>query len=238
MFFDQAGYDLRCEWGLAGLLHLAPISGAVVIVDVLSFSTAVDIAISNGASILPYPCKDDSAAAFAETKGAQLARGRPDGGHSLSPASLRMIPAGSALVLPSPNGSALSWAANHPRTFTACLRNAPAVATHLAATAGSVAVIPAGERWNDHTLRPCLEDWIGAGAVLSALPGMRSPEAELAVAAFEHFRHNLASALAGCASGLELIESGFRCDVELASEYAISSAVPVLAGDRFIDCSS
>src|SRR5215831_14398933 len=105
MFLDQAGYDLRCEWGLPGLLHLAPISDVVVIVDVLSFSTAVDIAISNGASILPYPHKDGSASAFAAAKGAQLARDRRlgSGEYSLSPASLRAIPAGTALILPSPN---------------------------------------------------------------------------------------------------------------------------------------
>ena len=45
MYFDQAEYDLRCEWGMQGLLALAPDSDAVVIVDVLSFSTAVDIAV-------------------------------------------------------------------------------------------------------------------------------------------------------------------------------------------------
>ncbi len=237
--FDQAEYDLRCEWGLPGLLELAPLSDAVVIVDILSFSTAVDIAVSNGASVLPYRWRDDSAAAFAKEKQAQLAHGRRSkSGYSLSPASLRTIPAGTALVLPSPNGSTLSFTANHARTFTACLRNAPAVAKHLAKSAAGVAVIAAGEQWSDQTLRPCVEDWIGAGAVLSLLPGRRSPEAELAVAAFQHFRADLKGALAGCGSGKELIEKGFRSDTDLASEYAVSSAVPMLMGDRFIDCSS
>jgi 2-phosphosulfolactate phosphatase len=101
-----------------------------------------------------------------------------------------------------------------------------------------VAVIPAGEHWDDGTLRPCLEDWIGAGAVLSLLTGRRSPEAELAVAAFERFRGDLASALSHCGSGKELVEGGFRCDVELASEYGVSSAVPMLAGNRFVNCAS
>jgi 2-phosphosulfolactate phosphatase len=236
MLFDQAGFDLRCEWALEGLRHLSPASDAVVVVDVLSFSTVADIAVARGASVLPYRWKDDSAAAFAREKQAQLASHRRSAsGYSLSPASVQAVPAGTALVLPSPNGSALCVSANRVPIFTACLRNAPAVAAHLAKSAARVAVIPAGERWDDGTLRPCLEDWIGAGAVLSLLPGSRSPEAELAVAAFERFRGDLAGALSGCGSGRELIERGFACDVELASEYGVSSAVPILAGDRFVN---
>jgi 2-phosphosulfolactate phosphatase len=108
----------------------------------------------------------------------------------------------------------------------------------VARSAARVAVIPAGEHWDDDTLRPCLEDWIGAGAVLSLLAGRRSPEAELAVAAFERFRGDLAGALSRCGSGEELVEGGFGCDVELAAEYGVSSAVPMLAGDRFVNCAS
>jgi 2-phosphosulfolactate phosphatase len=96
-------------------------------------------------------------------------------------------------------------------------------------------LIPAGERWSDDAFRPCLEDWIGAGSVLSLLAGRRSPEAELAVAAFERFRGDLRGTLLCCGSGKELVERGFRCDVELASEYGVSSAVPMLADDRFVD---
>jgi len=236
MLFDQAEYDLRCEWGLEGLLNLSPASDAVVIVDVLSFSTAVDIVVANGAFVLPCRWNDESAERFAEEKGAKLASSRrAHAGYSLSPASLQAIPAGTALVLPSPNGSTLCLNTKNIPTFTACLRNAAAVAAHVAGFAAPIAVIPAGERWSDDALRPCLEDWIGAGAVLSSLGGSRSPEAELAIAAFERFRGNLNRTLSCCGSGQELIERGFRRDVDLASECAISSAVPMLAGDRFVD---
>jgi len=69
----------------------------------LSFSTAVDIAVSNGASVLPYHWKDDSVRSFAIEKGAVLADEPSIGGkYTLSPASLRSIPRGMALVLPSP----------------------------------------------------------------------------------------------------------------------------------------
>jgi 2-phosphosulfolactate phosphatase len=236
VLFDQAEYDVRCEWGLQGLLHLGPGSDAVIVVDILSFSTAVDIVATNGASVLPYRWKDDSAARFAEEKRAHLASNRHSQGvYSLSPASVRGIPSGTALVLPSPNGSTLCLSTNQIPTFTACLRNAPAVAAYVGRSAARIAVIPAGERWDDDTLRPCLEDWIGAGAVISPLAGRRSPEAELAVAVFERFRGDLAGALFACGSGKELVDKGFHCDVELACEYAVSSAIPMLVGDRFVD---
>jgi len=236
MHFDQSGYDLRCEWGLEGLLALQPSSDAVVIVDVLSFSTAVDIVLSNGASVLPYRWKDDSARRFAAEKGAALADGRgTDGEYSLSPASLRSIPPHTLLVLPSPNGSTLSLAAGGIPTFTACLRNAPAVARRAVACGPRIAVIPAGERWHDSSLRPCLEDLIGAGSVLAELPGTLSPEAEIAIAAFARFRQNLRETLLRCGSGKELVQRGFALDVELAAEYAVSPVAPLLANERFID---
>jgi 2-phosphosulfolactate phosphatase len=230
--FEQAAYDLRCEWGLKGLLALQSSSDAVIIVDVLSFSTAVDIATARGAAVLPYRWQDDSAQRFATEHGATLAAGRGDGGYSLSPESLRSIPAGARLVLPSPNGSTLALAAAVP-VWTACLRNAPAVARTAAAHGRRIAVIPAGEQWPDSTLRPCLEDLIGAGAVLADLPGTPSPEAELAVAAFARFRHDLAGALSRCGSGRELIERGFTGDVELAAEYAVSQVAPRLTQGQF-----
>jgi len=234
MYFDQTDCDLRCEWGMQGLLALASTSHAVVIVDVLSFSTAVDIAVSNGACVFPYCWKDDSAARFAREKDALLASDRTaTGAYSLSPASLRSIPPQTRIVLPSPNGSALALSAKAVPVFTACLRNAPAVAKRAAKCGSRIAVIPAGERWEDHTLRPCLEDLIGAGAVLAELGGTLSPEAELAVSSFARFRRALRDAFSRCGSGKELIQRGFAEDVGLAAEYAVSSAAPVLAGDRF-----
>jgi len=232
---NQAQYELRCEWGLQGLLHLTPGSDAVVVVDILSFTTATDIVVANGAFVMPYRWKDESAAEFAVQRNAQLASSRSNSSYSLSPASLLAVPRETLLVLPSPNGSTLCLSAGGVATYAGCLRNAAAIAAYLRESARRIAVIPAGERWSDESLRPCLEDWIGAGAVLSSLPGSRSPEAEFAVAAFERFRDDLRGTLAGCASGRELIEGGFQSDIQLAAEYGVSSAVPALVGDRFMN---
>jgi 2-phosphosulfolactate phosphatase len=234
--FDQGDYELKCEWGLPGVLALAPISDAIVIVDILSFSTAVDIAVANGASVLPYCDRDDGAQGFAKSKQAVLAsRRRSTGAFTLSPLSLQKIPGNTALVLPSPNGSSISLSTGRTPTSAACLRNAPAVAQHLGQFASRISVIPAGERWRDDTLRPCLEDLIGAGAVLSELHGARSPEAELAVAAFARFRNCLYDALRACGSGRELEARGFTRDIELAADFGTSAAVPVFVKDRFVN---
>jgi len=236
MTFNQSEYAVRFEWGLPGLQQLAPISEIVIIVDVLSFSTAVDIAVANGAVILPYPSRNESAESYAARRDAELAAPlRTDGSFSLSPTSLLKIPKGHRLVIPSPNGAALAFHASGARVFTACLRNSSAVTDLVARLGSTFAVIAAGERWPGEQLRPCLADLLGAGAVLAGLPGQKSPEAEAAIAAFRHFEQNLQAALSGCSSGKELIERGFACDVDLAAEFDASRSVPWLHDGAFLD---
>ena len=91
-----------------------------------------------------------------------------------------------------------------------------------------VAVIAAGERWPDGSLRPCLEDLLGAGAVLSHLDADRSPEADAAVGAFGALKGRLREALADTASGRELISWGYEGDLDLAAELDVSTAAPRL----------
>jgi 2-phosphosulfolactate phosphatase len=233
MTFDQAEFALRCEWGRHGVAQLAPVSDVVIVVDVLSFSTAVDIAVSNGALVFPYGQRDDQLEDYARARSAQVAEKiRTHSGFSLSPAALQHIPAGCRLVLPAPNGGAVSLAAGGMTTFAACLRNARAVARAAVECGSTFAVIPAGEQWPDGSLRPAIEDWIGAGAVLSHLPGTRSPEASLAIAAFERYAAG-DIVLSECSSGKELIDRGFREDVELAAALDVSTAAPRLREGAF-----
>jgi 2-phosphosulfolactate phosphatase len=120
-----------CEWGPEGACKYDGSVGAIVIVDVLSFSTCVDIAVARGAIVYPFRFHDrDASIEAANALGAEIAgpRGSSDYRFSLSPASLARIAAGTRLVLPSPNGSTISAAARSVSVLAGCLRNARAVA--------------------------------------------------------------------------------------------------------------
>lgn len=233
MNFDQADFEVRCEWGEKGISQLAPISDVVVIIDVLSFSTCIDIANSRGAIVFPYQWKDESTRAFAQSVDAEVAGKRGDSRYSLSPASLLAIDSGTRLVLPSPNGSSLSLATAGTPTLTGCLRNCRAVALAAIDYGQRIAVIPAGEKWHDGSLRPSFEDFIGAGAVIGYLGGKLSPEAQLASEAYQGLRQSLKPLIKQCGSGQELIERGFEQDVDLASEMNVSDCVPTLVNGAY-----
>ena len=94
--------------------------------------------------------------------------------------------------------------------------------------------MPAGEQSPDGSLRPAIEDLIGAGAILTQLSGRRSPEANIATGAFEHVEDHLLEQLLLSSSGRELVERGFERDVELSAELNVSGLVAVLKGEAFV----
>jgi 2-phosphosulfolactate phosphatase len=222
-----------------------------VIVDVLSFSTSVTVAVERGMRVFPSPWNGSRAEEFAAQHDAVLAVGRlesiKDGAvpaPSLSPADLLSCATIPRLVLPSPNGSTIAAALLYGGSTVAvgCLRNAHAVAEWLgpAVKAGrSVAVIAAGERWSyDDSLRPALEDHLGAGAILSALSALGhadrlSPEATAAAELFDASVGNLSARLHGCVGGRELTCKGFTSDVDVAADLNSSRIVPVLKDGAF-----
>jgi 2-phosphosulfolactate phosphatase len=250
-WFRQSGYGVRFEWGAAGAEQLAFEAACLVVVDVLSFSTAVTVAAERGMRVFPYRWRDGTAADFAARVGAELAVGRravgPDAPWSLSPAALRRAPFTSRLVLPSPNGSAIAAAADAATTVVvaASLRNAAAVGGWLAGQGFGtaerpVAVIASGEHRADGSLRPALEDLLGAGAVIAALTTATdgrsgkaaSPEAAAAAAVFTATR-DVRATITDCASGRELTESGYAEDVAIALETTDSTVVPILTAGAF-----
>ncbi|MFF0739541.1 2-phosphosulfolactate phosphatase [Streptomyces sp. NPDC004111] len=257
-WFRQAGHGVRFEWGPAGAERLAADVACLVVVDVLSFTTAVSVAVEAGTRVFPYRWRDESAVGYAAGLGADLAVGRravtASSPWTLSPAALRRAPFTPRLVLPSPNGSAIAASAGDSAVVAASLRNATAVGRWLAAQgygrpARPVGVIASGERWPDGSLRPALEDLLGAGAVIAALrdgrsaaagPGAPShsdapalsPEATAAAAAHAATA-DVGAALAACSSGRELVEGGFAEDVAVAAELDACAVVPLLTEGAF-----
>lgn len=290
MFADQHGFEVRCDWGLPGLRAIAggeeiPACGArmavppaaalsarsasarpgmvIIVLDVLSFTTCVNIAVERGAVVYPFRYGPSSTAdpegnepltveAFAARHQAEIAgrRSDPQAKFSLSPSSCLRAHAGLRLVLLSPNGAQLTLAARAARpdavVLAGCLRNARAVgrvACRLAAPCSPgapsipIAVVPAGERWQDGTTRFAIEDYLAAGAIIAHLEGRRrSPEAATAAAAFRALADGpgaLVDVLQECASGRELRERGFAGDVRLAAELDSSAVVPWLNEGAF-----
>jgi 2-phosphosulfolactate phosphatase len=235
LYFSQSEYDVKCEWGLSGVEAIAPASDVIIIVDVLSFTTSVDIVTGNGGYAFPYRGTPEALPEFAQSVGALFASParQHQAAYSLSPASLLAIPESTRLVLPSPNGSTLSLATGTVPTLAGCLRNARAVAALAGQLGQRIGVIAAGERWPGGLLRPALEDLLGAGAIIAYLPGQRSPESALAVAAFRHAEPELLDLLLRCGSGKELVGRGFEDDVRLASQLNVSRAAPLLVDGAY-----
>ncbi len=225
----QRQFDVRCEWGREAIEYLSDSTDVFIVVDILSFSTCVDIATSRNASILPYQYKDDSAVNFALQHNAELAVHRTEeGSFSLSPVSMLHAQKGQRIVLPSPNGATLSMLTKEKTTLAGCLRNAKAVAEISQKIGKSVTIIQSGERWPNGSIRFALEDAIGAGAILSYMQGKLSPEAEYARMLFQKTQPNLTEIISNCISGNELINRDSDEDIKIASLLNASSNVPIL----------
>lgn len=232
---------IRLEQGLTGALAVARGPDLlIVVVDVLSFSTTVVVAAEHGVAIVPVRSSDAHADEVARRHRAVLAGRRGASGPTLSPASFLRLEAIERVAIPSPNGATLAVElAPRGRVLAGCLRNASAVgracSRHLERSdAAAVAVIAAGERHHDGSLRSALEDVWGAGAVMRAIgrPDLASPEALDAIDAFDAaLQRDLP--LADLTSGGELIDAGFAEDVRIAAQVDVSAAVPALLDGSF-----
>jgi 2-phosphosulfolactate phosphatase len=241
---SQDGDRCRLEWGRDGARRAAERGDITVIVDTLSFSSAVATAVRHGGVIYPCSLEDDLDAHRARHH-AEVAVPRRDvpmkGRFSLSPSTYVGIEAGTRVVVASPNGALCSLHGRRaPHLFVGALNNARATATAVAAlldaSALSVTVVACGERWHapgdDGPLRFAVEDYLGAGAILTHLPHARSPEALVCEAAFTGCRHELERLLWESASGRELRAMGFGGDVTHAARLDAYDAVAVLDGER------
>lgn len=248
LLFDQSSFHCRVEWGRRGARDAADRGDLVIVVDVLSFSSTVVTALNYGAIIYPYP-PNLNGKDFAGKIGAQYILGRSEaaklGIPTLSPVSFNQAHENKKYVLNSLNGAFCTWIASKvPALLIGSLINASSVArvaNQLSTQANvNITVIPCGEQWNDvraneDTLRPSIEDYLGAGAILAELEGNKSPEAELCTAAFTHANQKISDLIWDCGSGRELREKGFAEDVRHCSQLNIFQTVPLLKKDHFED---
>jgi 2-phosphosulfolactate phosphatase len=242
--FTQEGYRCRLEWGWRGARQAAERGDILVVVDVLSFSTAVATAIAHGGSI--YPCAtQEEAVITAQTRATECAVNRRDvpakGRFSLSPLTYSTLEPGTRVALASPNGATCSrYAGEVSHLLVGALVNARAVGravTHLLDTTNSdVTVLACGERWQtpseEGELRFAVEDYLGAGAILSYLPHAKSPESQVCEGAFRHAQSTLEEIVWECSSGQELRIKGYAEDVRHSLQVNIYLSVPVLRNGR------
>jgi 2-phosphosulfolactate phosphatase len=91
------------------------------------------------------------------------------------------------------------------------------------------------ERWPDGSLRPALEDLVGAGGIVAALGRPdASPEARAAALTYEALGVQRRATLADCTSARELVERGFAADVALCLDEDVSDVSARLANDCFV----
>ena len=237
-YFSQSRFSIRLEWGLSAIRHLASEVDCVIIVDIMSFTTCVNIAVERGAFVYPYPWRDESAQRYGAERGAQVAssKRRFTQGWSLSPTSLLGVPSGLRLVLPSPNGSACTYYVQElgKAVYAASFRNLSATVV-ACQSYERILVVPCGEQWSDNNLRPSFEDYLAAGGVVSLLKRSNaSPEALAAAMAYDGMDGRRAEMLNACGSAIELSERGFGDDIAMCLEEDVSRIACRLNADHFV----
>lgn len=206
--FDQHRYQVRHEWGAAGLERLAP-ADVVVVVDVLRFSTTVTDAVARGESV-PL----DEAAHAVSLNGAAVAVAAASTGCLVMLGCLR-------------NASAVA------RAIRAEQRRRGDRTSIAILAAGELAGRESGA-----PLRFAVEDQLGAGAIVDALGALgidhTSPEAAAAGESFRGLRGAVRHLLTASGSGQELLDLGRRDEVLNAAAVDAASVVPVLRDGVFV----
>jgi 2-phosphosulfolactate phosphatase len=234
------------DWGTRGVIEASKRGDIIVVVDVLSFSSAVTNAVHNGVIIYPFPRTGDineySKLVDAEICILERARARELGLPSLSATSFNESHKGQKYIMSSINGATCVRAANENNIiFAGCLLNAKAVAeicNQIQKEKGlNITVVACGERWSDlgdgiRDLRPSIEDYLGAGSIIKSLNGTKSPEAKVCISAYQNSKNELKELINECSSGRELKLMDFPEDVEFCSQINKFNEVPVLVKDE------
>ncbi len=245
---DDGNPRVQFAWGRRGAQAAVERGDILVVIDTLRFSTATATAVHHGALIYPCPVEETVVTALAERVGGEVAshsfnpHSSTPARFTLSPRSYLGVEPGTRIVLPSPNGSTCcQYGGQAAALFVGALVNAQAVASavsHLLSATHrlNATILACGERWRvpdeEGVLRFALEDYLGAGAVLSALPFAQTIEAQACGATFQAMQDHLEAVLWECESGQELRATGLGEDVRYAAQLNIYDTAPALCGER------
>jgi 2-phosphosulfolactate phosphatase len=206
--FDQSAYQVRLDWGLDGLVRLAP-SDVVVVVDVLRFSSTVVQAVEQGRTV-----ELDAAAHAVSINGAAVAEAAAGSGGIVLLGALRNASAVARAIM----------AIQHDRGARTSIAVIPC-GERVSADASA-------------PLRFAVEDLLGAGAVVDALAELgidhSSPDAAVAGEGFRALRGATRHLITASGSGRELDARGRRDEVIAAATVDAASAVPVLRDGAFV----
>ncbi|WP_435742848.1 2-phosphosulfolactate phosphatase [Microbacterium sp. PMB16] len=218
--FDQSTYQVRLDWGIAGLARLAP-ADIVVVVDVLRFSSTLA----------------DAVAAGSEIELADAVEWSSNGAAVVSAASASAVAANIETTV----------FVGGIRNASAVARAVQTVQEQRQART-SVAIIAAGEVDPAGGLRFAVEDQLGAGAIIAALTDLgidhTAPDAAVAAEGFRALRRALRHLLSASGSAREL-EIGVPSTARMAASGVVPAsttdaaaldavdAVPVLRDGRF-----
>jgi len=206
--FDQSRYQVRFEWGVAGLERLAP-SEVVVVVDVLRFSTTVVDRVSAGQTVAL-----DADAHAASLNGATVAA--------------RAAALGATVLL----GCLRNARATAEAALAEQVRRGERTSIAVVAAGELTSRDPGAP------VRFSVEDQLGAGAVIDALGTLgvdhTSPEAAATCESFRGLRGAVRHLLTASGSGQELLERGARDEVLRAAQVDVDTAVPVLRDGAFV----
>jgi 2-phosphosulfolactate phosphatase len=244
--FNQAPFQCRMDWGIRGVKEASLRGDIIIVVDVLSFSSAITNAVHQGVIIYPFPRTGDINE-YGKLVGAEVcilerARARELGLPSLSATSFNESHKNKKYIVSSINGATCVKEANENNyIFIGCLLNASAVAGVVNQIQKdknlNITVIASGERWGGskdepRDLRPSIEDYLGAGAILELLNGTKSPEAKVCFGAYKNSKLELDELIFDSSSGRELSNMGFSEDIKFCSQINIFKEVPILTQDN------
>ena len=148
-----------------------------------------------------------------------------------SPGQFLAAHRGATIFMCTTNGTRALLAAREADVLlTGAIVNATAVAEKLIATGRDVTLLCAG---TNGEVAP--EDYIGAGAVIAALPRPRLNDAGIFAAnAFDASRNRLPEMLRETAGGRNVLAAGLEADVDFAARLDAVPVVGVAAGDPLV----